>query len=64
MRDKGNLSTRSYWGLLKQERSFGQYDMGVTEIRAEIDRRHKKWKMWAVGICATSVIVAAILHSK
>lgn len=55
-----DMSTWTYWELLKADRSYGKHDMQADEIRSEIERRHRTWKMIALWIGAGSAVIAAI----
>ncbi|GLH78570.1 hypothetical protein SSBR45G_34790 [Bradyrhizobium sp. SSBR45G] len=61
MKNQGNLSTWSYWELLKEERKWGKYDMNATEVRAEIERRREHWKTLAMWIGIPGGVIAAIV---
>jgi hypothetical protein len=70
MKDRGNLSTWSYWELLKEERKWGKHAMQAEEIRAELGRRREHWKTMGMWIGIPSAVIAAVFtvanffHSK
>jgi len=55
-----NMSTWTYRELLEADRRYGKHDMQAEEIRFEIERRHRTWKMIAVWIGAAGGVIAAI----
>jgi len=60
LKNKRDLSTWSYRELLEEERRWGKHAMQAEEIRFEIDRRHRSYKLWALGIGAVGAIIVAV----
>jgi hypothetical protein len=60
MKDKGDFSTWWYWALLIEERKWGPHALQAEDVRAEIARRNKIWKMAGIWLTIAAVLIGAI----